>query len=37
MKRPETPFPKHWIYYIVLKIVVLVAVVLIALQLQGLL
>jgi hypothetical protein len=37
MKRPETPFPKHWIYYIILKIVVLVAVVLIALQLQGLL
>lgn len=37
MKRPETPFPKHWIYYIVLKIVVLVAVVLIALQFQGLL
>jgi hypothetical protein len=37
MKRPETPFPKHWIYYIVLKIVVLIAVVLIALQLQGLL
>ena len=37
MKRPETPFPKHWIYYIVLKIVVLIAVVLIVLQLQGLL
>jgi hypothetical protein len=37
MKRPETPFPKHWIYYVVLKIVVLIAVVLIALQLQGLL
>jgi hypothetical protein len=37
MKRPETPFPKHWIYYIFLKIVVLIAVVLIALQLQGLL
>lgn len=37
MKRPETPFPKHWIYYVLLKIVVLIAVVLIALQLQGLL
>ncbi len=23
MKRPETPFPRHWLYYIVLKIVLL--------------
>jgi hypothetical protein len=24
MKRPETPFPRHWIYYIALKIVVII-------------
>lgn len=24
MKRPDTPFPRHWIYYIVIKILVLV-------------
>ena len=23
MKRPDTPFPRHWLYYIVLKIVVI--------------
>jgi hypothetical protein len=25
MKRPETPFPRHWLYYIVLKIAILIA------------
>ena len=25
MKRPDTPFPRHWRYYIVLKIVVIAA------------
>ena len=20
MKRPDTPFPRHWLYYIVLKL-----------------
>jgi hypothetical protein len=25
MKQPETPFPRHWIYYIALKIVIIVA------------
>jgi hypothetical protein len=25
MKRPDTPFPRHWLYYIVLKIVILAA------------
>ena len=25
MKRPDTPFPRHWRYYIVLKYVVLAA------------
>jgi hypothetical protein len=23
MKRPETPFPRHWRYYIALKLVVI--------------
>jgi len=27
---PDTPFPKHWLYYIVLKYVVIAAAVLIA-------
>jgi hypothetical protein len=25
MKPPETPFPKHWLYYIVLKLAILAA------------
>ena len=28
MKRPDTPFPRHWRYYIALKYVVLAAAVL---------
>jgi hypothetical protein len=28
MKRPDTPFPRHWFYYIVLKIVVILAAIL---------
>ena len=23
MKRPDTPFPRHWLYYIAIKIVVI--------------
>ena len=23
MKRPDTPFPRHWIYYIALKLVII--------------
>ena len=23
MKRPDTPFPRHWIYYILIKLLVL--------------
>lgn len=23
MKRPDTPFPRHWLYYIALKVVLL--------------
>jgi len=30
MTKPDTPFPRHWLYYIVLKYGVLVAAVLIA-------
>jgi hypothetical protein len=35
MNRPETPFPKHWRYYIVLKWAVVAAAVLIAFGLLG--
>ncbi len=37
MNRPDTPFPRHWLYYIVLKLFVIAAIVLVALQWQGLL
>lgn len=33
MKRPDTPFPRHWLYYIVLKLVVLAAAVALVLYL----
>ena len=35
MKRADTPFPRHWLYYIALKIVLLGAAVAIALKLYG--
>jgi hypothetical protein len=35
MKRPDTPFPRHWRYYIALKYVVLAAAVLLALYVFG--
>jgi hypothetical protein len=35
MSRPDTPFPKHWRYYIALKWVVIAAAVVIALKLLG--
>jgi hypothetical protein len=31
MTRPDTPFPKHWLYYILLKYAVIAAAMLIAL------
>ena len=31
MEKPDTPFPKHWLYYIVLKYAVIAAAVVIAL------
>ena len=33
MKRPEVPFPKHWLYYIAIKFVVLAGAVALALRL----
>jgi len=30
MTKPETPFPKHWLYYIALKYIVIGAAVLLA-------
>ncbi len=35
MSRPDTPFPKHWLYYLVLKFVVIAAALAIALKLYG--
>jgi hypothetical protein len=35
MSRPDTPFPKHWRYYIVLKWAAIAAAVVLALKLLG--
>ncbi len=35
MSRPDTPFPKHWRYYIVIKWTVIAAAVVLALKLLG--
>ncbi len=35
MKRPDTPFPRHWLYYVTLKIVLLAAAVALVLKLYG--
>ena len=35
MEKPDTPFPRHWLYYLVLKIAVIAAAVGIALKLFG--
>ena len=35
MSRPETPFPKHWRYYFVLKWLVIAAAIALALKLFG--
>ena len=32
MSRPDTPFPRHWLYYMVLKDAVIAAAVLLALS-----
>jgi hypothetical protein len=31
MKEPETPFPRHWLYYLIVKYVVLAAAVAVSL------
>jgi hypothetical protein len=31
MKRPDTPFPRHWFYYLVLKYAVIAAAILVSL------
>ena len=36
MKRPDTPFPRHWLYYIVLKVAIIVAGVAVATKYFGL-
>ena len=35
MNRPDTPFPKHWRYYIVLKWLVIAAAAVLVLKLFG--
>jgi hypothetical protein len=37
MKKPDTPFPRHWLYYIVLKFVVIAAAIALAVYVFGLL
>ena len=33
--KPDTPFPRHWLYYIILKVVVILAAGAFALRLYG--
>lgn len=33
MKKPDTPFPRHWLYYIALKVVLIAAAVAVVLKL----
>jgi hypothetical protein len=35
MDKPETPFPRHWLYYIVLKIVLIAIAVALVLKYYG--
>jgi hypothetical protein len=35
MSRPDTPFPRHWRYYIVLKWLVIAAAIVLVLKLFG--
>jgi hypothetical protein len=35
MSKPDTPFPRRWLYYIVLKFVVIAAAIALALKLYG--
>ncbi len=36
MSKPDTPFPRHWLYYIVLKIAIIGAAVAVATKYFGL-
>jgi hypothetical protein len=36
MSRPDTPFPRHWLYYIALKILLIASAVPLVLKLYGL-
>ena len=36
MSRPDTPFPKHWLYYIALKVFLIAAGMAVAFKLYGL-
>ncbi len=35
MKRPDTPFPRHWLYYIALKVLLIAAAAALALRYYG--
>ena len=35
MTKPDTPFPKHWLYYIVIKYIVIAVAALIALYIAS--
>ena len=35
MRRPEVPFPRHWLYYITIKFLVIAGAVALALRLYG--
>jgi hypothetical protein len=35
MKKLDTPFPRHWLYYVILKIAVIIVAVILALYLFG--
>jgi hypothetical protein len=36
MKRPDTPFPRHWLYYIVLKVAIIAGAIAVATKYFGL-
>ncbi len=35
MKKPDTPFPRHWLYYIALKIAIIAVAVALVLKYYG--
>ena len=35
MSKPDTPFPRHWLYYIALKILIIAVAVALVLKLYG--